>query len=373
MPAEPLDGGAPGRGPSGPEGEVIRLVRAEPGGGEGGREDAAFAWEHGLVYVAAGSAARRPGAERAGESALDRVPGGEPVIVRGAGPAFIDLLRPLTVGRGGAFRRGSGGRPAYAAGGHEPLLYVVSRRGVPYHAKIGSAPAAGPPPVGGFLRELPDGPLDHRRDVWPVVAKELTYAYYHELLVAHPERARMSWEAFAEAYAPEPWDGKAMRALIRKAVPGHGDRLNLARLDRPLAGIRFGDSAGLQRWVHGYIAAGLARRRDPAHSADLALVHGLTTVLGLLAARGEVDPSLADMAGFVAGGPRPCRLEELLALARAGVVTFAGADSRAVADPAAGLWRAGGPAVPGHVRARALIDAPSPPFPIARRSIRQVA
>ena len=137
--------------------------------------------------------------------------------------------------------------------------------------------------------------------------------------------------------------------------------LNLARLDRPLAGIRFGDSAGLQRWVHGYIAADLARRADPAYSADLALGYGMRTVLSALGGEcGAIDPAFLDLYGFVACGPPASALRELLALARAGIVTFIGADAWVTADRAAGVWRSGSPGVPGHVRARTLIDAPSP-------------
>jgi hypothetical protein len=314
-------------------------------------EPAGFACEQGLGYLSAGHVDRL---------VLDRLPPGEPVIVRGTGPAYMDLLEPLTVGRGGRFRPGVDGQPVYAASGDEPLLFVGSRRGVPYRTRI-DHPLEVPPPYGGFLRDLPDGPVDYRRDVWPRIAKELGYAYYHELFRSRPERVRMRWAEFAAAYAAEPWDGKAMRALIRRAVPGHGDRLDLDRLDRPLRGIRFGDSDGLQRWVRGYLVADLKRRTDPAHSADLALEHAMHRVLDALAATAcGVDPAYLDLVGFVTGGPSADRQRELLALARAGIVTFIGADAWVTADRASGIWRAGSPGVPGQVRARTLIDAPSP-------------
>ncbi len=314
-------------------------------------EPAGFAYEHGLVYLSAG---------HVDGLVLDRVPAGEPVIVRGAGPAFMDLLEPLTVGRGGGFRPGVDGQPVYAASGDEPRLFVGSRRGVPYRTRIGY-PLEEPPPYGGFLGDLPDGPLDYRRDVWPRIAKELAYAYYHELFRRHPERVRMRWDEFAAAYAAEPWDGKAMRALIRRAVPGHADRLNLDRLDRPLHGIRFGDSDGLQRWMRGYLVADIDRRTNPACSADLALVHAMRRVLDALAGTAcGIDPAYLDLYGFVTGGPCADRQRELLALARAGIVTFLGADAWVTADRVAGMWRAGSPGVPGQVRAKTLIDAPSP-------------
>jgi len=40
-----------------------------------------------------------------------------------------------------------------------------------------------------------------RRDVWPLVEKELGFAHYHRLFTVHPERTLMSWADFEEKYA----------------------------------------------------------------------------------------------------------------------------------------------------------------------------
>jgi hypothetical protein len=51
------------------------------------------------------------------------------------------------------------------------------------------------------------------------------------------------------------------------------------------------------------------------------------------------------------------RLEELLALAEAGVVRFLGAELEVRADAPAGLFRASSPSVPGELASRFLVDA----------------
>ncbi|GAA3141513.1 FAD/NAD(P)-binding protein [Nonomuraea roseoviolacea subsp. carminata] len=307
-------------------------------------EQALFAARHGLLYVPAGQAADPdPGL----------LPAGEPVLVRGAGSAFTRLLALLVSERGGRFAGGRGGEPVYLPSGDEPLLYVGSRRGVPHQARPGHR-LARPPALPRFVtRDTP--PEELRR----AVGKELAYAYYHELFTAHPERTRVGWDAFEAAFEQAEWGGKEMRALVTRSVPRFADRLNLDRLDRPLHGMRFGDLAGLQRWMHGYLAAGLERRADPGHSADLALVHGVLSARAVLAGR-EPDPWFERLCGFLAGGPPVSRLAELRALARAGVVTFLGAGMRVDQDERTASWRASGATVPGAVGARALVEARLP-------------
>ncbi|MEV0383436.1 hypothetical protein AB0I15_25730, partial [Nonomuraea sp. NPDC050643] len=191
------------------------------------------------------------------------VAAGEPVLVLGAGRTFADLAALLTVGRGGRFAEGRHGETIYVPSGAEPLLYVGSRRGVPSHARPGH-PLTTPPS---------DPPRFPEEDLRAAVAKRLAYAYYHELFTRHPERTRTTWRAFEAAFARAGWGGKELRALVTKSVPRFADRLLLDRLANPLHGMRFGDLAGLQRWMHGYLAADLERGSDPAFSADLAMLH----------------------------------------------------------------------------------------------------
>ncbi|MEU7858549.1 FAD/NAD(P)-binding protein [Nonomuraea sp. NPDC049141] len=296
----------------------------------------AFAARHGLAYLPAGHAA---------DLDPDVVPAGRPVLARGTGRAFADLVALLTVGRGGRFIEGDRGEPVYLPSGHEPLLHVGSRRGVPHHARPGYR-LAGPPP--GLERLPTSGGQD--------AAKILAYAYYHELFTRHPSRTRTTWTAFESAFEAAEWGGKEMRALVTKSVPRFADRLRLDRLERPLHGMRFGDLAGLQRWMHGYLAADLERGADPAFSADLAMIHWLLSARTTLAD----DPWVQGLVGLLAGGPSLARQAELRALARAGIVTFLGADLRIHQDEKSGTWRATSPTVPGSTAARTLLEARRP-------------
>ncbi|WP_329424969.1 FAD/NAD(P)-binding protein [Streptosporangium sp. NBC_01495] len=318
---------------------------------------AGLAARGGLRYLPTGYAA---------DLDLDGIPAGEPVIMRGMGLAFVDLMVLLTSGRGGRFVREYDGELVYLPNGREPLLHVGSRRGVPYHSKTGYPFTGARPPVPRFLtREaLGEGPWNFRRDVWPLVAKELAFAYYHELITAHPKRAKLGWEEFEEGFAAEEWRSLGMRRLVREAVPRHLDRLDFDRLDRPLDGIRFGDQAGLQKWMHGYLAVDLQRRSDPAHSADHAMILGLLSVYGVLAELGVSDPWFGGFFSYVASGPPGPRLEELRALARAGVVTFLGADLKV--DHHDGRWRAQSPTAPGGVTATTLVEARLPAPSVSR-------
>ncbi|MER7368600.1 hypothetical protein, partial [Nonomuraea wenchangensis] len=156
------------------------------------------------------------------------------------------------------------------------------------------------------------------------------------------------------AFARAEQGGREMRALVTRSVPRFADRLHLDRLARPLHGMRFGDLAGLQRWMHGYLAADLERRSDPGFSPDLALIRALLDARPRMAGY----PWFEGLFGLLADGPSLARQAELLALARAGIVTFIGAEPRIEQDEDG--WRASGPTVPGLTRARTLIEARRP-------------
>ncbi|MFK0294558.1 FAD/NAD(P)-binding protein [Streptomyces sp. NPDC090442] len=323
------------------------------------RRLAHFADRHGLVYL--------PPAFTA-DSDLDALRPAEPVLVRGFGLAFVDLMVLLTEGRGGTYTTDADGELTYHPSGREPVLHVGSRRGVPYHSKIGYGPSGDLPPLPRFfgpaevdaLLARPGG-FDFQRDVWPLIDKELGFAHYHRLFAAHPERALMAWPDFEEKYAVAEPGSAALQALVSAAVPDPADRLDLAALDRPLDGIRHPDGAALQVGLRAHIEADLARRHDPAHSPDLAVFLALLSVYGQLPRLGDHGPWWHGFFSFLASGPPGPRLRQLLALSRAGVVRFLGADLTVTADEDRGVFRAGSATVPGHwTRARALVEARLP-------------
>ena len=298
----------------------------------------------------------------------------EPVIVRGFGQAFIDLMVLLTEARGG-WHDECDGILTYHPSGQEPVLYVGSRRGVPYHAKLGYT-VAGTTPVPtryltvAALDELGDGVLDFQSQVRPLIDKELTFAHYQRLFQAHPERTRWTWQRFAEVLDRTLPTAPEFVAAVNEAVPSPADRFVLAEVDRPLAGRFFDDSAALEKVLVGLIEADLLRRADPECSADLAVFNALLSVYSVLSVAitagrlsdedrvRHVETEWHGFFSFVASGPPPRRLEELLALHRAGIVRFAGPDLTVALGK--DRFVASSPAVPGAIEARAFVEARLP-------------
>ena len=303
------------------------------------------------------------------------IPAGERVIVRGLGLAAVDLVVLLTEGRGGRFVPGPDGLD-YQASGLEPHLVLGSRRGVPYHSKISSTLRAPRPEQRFFSAAVAQElertleSLSFRRDVWPLIASEILRGYYFELFTGHPDRVATSWDKFAPFLERYRFDSPRLKAAIAAAVPGRLDRLDLEVLDRPLDGIRCNTLNEVQEVVRSYIRDDLVQRSAPEHSATLGLFTSLLYALFDLGAiidspkwtaRSRVDElggGWLNYFSFIASGPPAHRLEELLALSRAGIVTFLGADSqvRAVGD----RFEASSASAPGVITARALVDARLP-------------
>lgn len=323
---------------------------------------AAFAARHGLVHLPPGFTA---------DTDLTGLRAGEPVLVRGFGLAFVDLMVLLTEGRGGRYENG-----AYVPSGREPVLHVGSRRGVPYHSKIGYPWWGERPPLPRFVgpdlieRLLKrDEPVDFRRDIRPHVAKELGHAHYHRLFTARPGRTRGTWAEFETAYAAADPYGDEPEAVVRDFVPDPGDRLDLEALDRPLDGVRHPSYDALQEALRAHIAADLERRHDPDRSQDLAVFLGLLSVYGQLSRLGDIGDQWHGFFSHLASGPPGPRLRQLLALSRAGVVRFLGAGTSVDADEERGLFVASSTTVPDErVEARALVEArlPDPTLERAR-------
>ncbi|GHE01837.1 FAD/NAD(P)-binding protein [Streptomyces alanosinicus] len=320
-------------------------------------ELAAYAQEHGLVHLPPDFTA---------DSDLSPLAPGEAVLVRGFGLAFVDLMVLLTEGRGGRYEGGT-----YLPSGREPVLYVGSRRGVPYHSKIGYGWTGERPPLPRFLGPAEierlaarPGRVDFRREVWPLVAKELGFAHYHRLFTAHAERTALPWADFEERYAAAD-DPAGLRALVAAAVPDPADRLDLAALDHPLDGARYASHEAFQDGLRAYIEADLNRRHDPSHSADLGVFLGLLSVYGQLVRLGDTGPRWHGFFSYLASGPPGPRLRQMLALSRAGLLRFLGADMTVTA--ANGVFRAASPTVPGFaVEARALVEARLPEPTVGR-------
>jgi hypothetical protein len=309
-------------------------------------ELAAFARARGLTYLPPGSAA---------EQDLSALRPGERVLVRGFGLGFADLASLLTEGRGGGFEH-CDGRLVYRPCGREPILCVGSRRGLPYHAQpeAGVRTALAAP---GGLRfftardfagalDKGDGGARFAQDVWPLMAKEIGWAYYREYFAAYPDRVTLPWTQFEAEFARLGWYDARRAELVERAVPRAPDRWEFEAVDRPYDWYPGMDADR----VHELVAQHIRNDLEACGRGTTAAVHRVLiacraellrlTELGLVPDADAADGWWRRFYSFTAEGPPPSQLRELLALADAGVVRFAGPGLRLAADPAAGGFRA---------------------------------
>jgi len=298
---------------------------------------------------------------------------GDDVIVRGMGLAAVDAVVLLTEGRGGRFERAADGRLRYTPSGREPRLHLGSRRGVPYRSKV-SSQVQGDAPVREVLTPTAiaellarPGPVDFLDDVWPLIARELVWGHYRELFTGHPDRVTTTWDEFRATLATVDADTSALRRAVAAVVPDPLDRFDIPALDVPLGSETFADTRDAHERVRRHIIDDLHLRTSQDRSTAQALF--LTVLLSFLALadipteRWSARSRAVDLPitwhtffSYVASGPPAHRLEELLALADAGVVRFLGPDVSVRVDAERGFV-ASSPRTAGETVARRLIDA----------------
>lgn len=310
---------------------------------------------------------------------LDGIAPGADVLVRGMGLASVDLVVLLTQGRGGRFERTDTGL-RYLPSGREPRLHLGSRRGVPYRSKVSSRLRGDTPrrdvltPAAIAALAASEGdapPLDFPRDVWPLIASELLHGHYRELFTGHPDRVSGTWERARSLLGAHAWDDPALHAALAGLVPDPLDRLDIDELDRPLAGARFGDGDEAHDAVVAHIRRDLHLRtsdeRSPAQGLFVAALLSFLAVSEIPAERWTARSRAETLPvrwhtffSYIASGPPAHRLEELLALADAGIVRFLGPDVTVGIEADArgdASFTASGPSVPGGTQARIAVDA----------------
>jgi len=298
---------------------------------------------------------------------LTDVPAGEPVIVRGLGMGFFDTMALLTIGRGGRFVPSSEpGGFTYERSGTEPILYVGSRRGVPFRAKSlygGLPPAAELAHLRGRDWANVPRPIDYAREVWPLVVRDAYAAYYRTL---HDEQP----DAFVDGLEP-------VLAAIAAASPQSIDddvaphvepasRFDLSLLADPAQG-SYDSPESYDAFIGAYLTEDLAHAEQGVHSALKAglwsisasrkfVIHLLTFDESDAVSHDEGLGSLLAFGGMVGSGPPAFRNRQLLALARAGLIHFVGPSMKV--GVRGDSFEACSPAVEGStVRARVLVDA----------------
>lgn len=320
------------------------------------------------------------------------IPAVQPVLVRGMGLNFFDVMGQLTEGRGGKFLPDPAGTGlTYLPSGREPFIIAASRRGTPYRAK---ATLAGYYPAAVQLRYCTEEALakfaatgivpafDH--DLWPLLHRDAVWAYYSTLARSQPGAVGPDPDGFLagleealkpHAHSTVKWEDAARAVIEAHVAPT--DRLDLLGLAAPLAGRSFGSRAELDAAVTDYLLDDARRSAagedDPVKMAIGALHHGRAVLKTAVADGGITDESwVAGLRGWfeafvegLASGPPALRAEQLAALVRAGVVSFVGPDPKFGVDRKAKTFTAASPWVAdpeggGRAEAAVLIEALAP-------------
>lgn len=351
--------------------------------------------KHELVY-------RPPG--NPSDVELDSIKPGQVTVLRGLGLNFFDHLALLTIGRGGRFDRGPEGRLRYHPSGTEPRLIAGSRRGIPYHARGENekGPHGRHEPV--FFtadvvarltgRAEAGAPIDFRRDVWPVIDREVRCLYYRALIT--DRMCVCDADAFQRDYIALCADEDVVPGQRGSSDPFHhttspaeaellarfdieaDDRWDWQAIARPYGHRRFADQAEFRGWLLSYLADDVtaARRGNVSGplKAALDVLRDLRNEIRLVVDHGgcsgdsyrdDLQRWYTPFNAFVSIGPPAHRIEQLMALLEAGVVDVLGPQLRIV--PTDGGFWVDSVAIPGTGRkATALIECRLPEVDLRR-------
>ncbi|HKN57047.1 MAG TPA: FAD/NAD(P)-binding protein, partial [Amycolatopsis sp.] len=288
------------------------------------RQLAGFAATHGLHY--------QPPANPA-EVDLSAIEPGENVVLRGMGLCFFDYLALLTVDRGGRFERVHGGL-VYRPSGREPMIHAGSRRGMPYQARGENEKGVSGRHEPRFLTRQAIARLRGHAprvrfdaDVWPLIAAEVELVYYTTLLRDRPGAA----EAFAARYPAE------RSALLDEFEVRQAQRWDWDRIAAPCAGRLFASPAEFHATLRENLRDDVRRARrgnvsDPVKAAldvlrdlrnEVRLVVDHSGVSGS-SYRDELLAGYTPLNAYLSIGPPASRIEEMIALLDAGVLTVVG-------------------------------------------------
>jgi hypothetical protein len=334
-----------------------------------------FAARHGLHFVPGDSASDMP---------LDQVTKDDVVAIRGLGLTFYDVCARLTQDRGGKFVRDESRTLTYEPSGQEPKIYAGSRSGLPFPARgvnqkeIGDSyqPVCSTTQAIEELRERAkaehqDDRLDFKVEVLPLLMLEV-----HRSYTANTIRQRHGEERADEFLSL--FDGIActiqmLDKLREKFGVGDIELPDLDQLARPFQGMSYNSSLEFQDYLTGHLEHDLEEaslgNRDGPLKASLDVLRDLRGVIrqavdhdGLLPDSQEwFDKWYSPRNSLLSAGPPAFRVEQCVALMRAGIVEVAGPECRFRGEETTGKFTVESPHVLDSLHeATWLVEAHSP-------------
>lgn len=311
---------------------------------------------------------------------LDQIRAKEPVILRGLGLNFFDYMALLTIGRGGRFVCEEG-YMVYKPSGNEPKMYASSRRGVPYHGRgeneKGVSGRHEPlfltnDVINYFCNQTTHSEINFKREIWPLIAKEIETVYYKALISSM--YCKCQGERFEKKYCELPWGSDQEKQLLRSFNISEKDWWNWNGLQNPLDDMFFSDKFQFHHWLKSYLKrdfietkqgnvsgplkAALDVFRDIRNEIRLIIDHGGISGNSY---RDDIDSWYTSLNAFLSIGPPSSRIEQMIALLEADVLTVIGPDMRVELLENHGRFHAYSSQVSGSsVEAKNLIEARLP-------------
>jgi homoserine O-succinyltransferase len=263
------------------------------------------------------------------------------IAIEGMGLVALDIITALTIGLGGCYAEGEGGKVTYHPSGREPSIYLFSRSGFPYCAKsFGAAdpmgdyePAICTADAVAALKQHADGSkrhIDARRELLPLVFAEMELCYYISAarLAGGPEGAQEVRRALVQA-----WESGTFGAVRSQFAARYGEfsaegHLFAGKEARYLSSEDY--QAKVYSTVHADMTEALVAGGTSPVKAALETLRALRDTLRLaiefkgLSLTSHVDFQLNMHSRFarLVAGPPAFRSQQLLALVDAGILSL---------------------------------------------------
>jgi methylaspartate mutase epsilon subunit len=337
------------------------------------RELDQFASRHsGLRYLRSDASADMP---------LETIEAGSSVGVIGLGLTFYDVMAALTIGRGGKFVQ-EDGHLRYQPSGREPVLVAGSRSGLPIpargrnqkHHDYRYTPLIFTLARARALRQ--HGQVDFRRDALPLLLAEVNLVYYEtSIRLAHGADAAARFRADAAGLAQDVHDLQdALTTLAAGYLSPLPAPIDLDRIAYPFAGTVFADPEAFRLELEAALLQDLAQAQggnvDSPLKAALDVIRDVRAVVRCLVDFSGLTQSsyrrdflgwYVPRSSFLSAGPPRYRIEQTLALMRAGLLRIVGPGVKVGCDAEQGCFVLSSPQVGGSATSvTSVVDARVP-------------